>query len=205
MSYTPTTDFLSLLRQTSAGVRFERMPGLDFLLAALQRLGFVNVSIGQTAPTSNQPSTAWFKPSMPSWVAEGTLFLWNGTLDAYQPATPALWAEFLAPLVSGYAFQSVAAPTGNIVAGTSLLAIQRAAPASTVLTLPNLAAQFASARKLQIVDFSTSVTNHAISIVTPDGSKIMQSATWELLSNAAQLSGVMLTPSPDLNAWVITP
>lgn len=205
MSYTPTTDFLSLLRQTSGGVRFERMPGLDFILAGLQRLGFVNVSIGQTAPTANQPSTAWFRPSVPSWVAEGTLFLWNAALGAYEPATPALWGAFLAPIFSGASFQSVAISAAVVTAGTSLLAIQRTAPAATALTLPSLSAQALSGNKLQIVDFSTSVANHAITLTTPDGATIMQEGSWELLSTAVQLAGITLTPSVNLNAWVITP
>lgn len=205
MSYAPTTDFLALLRQTSAGVRFERMPGMDFVLAALQRLGFVNVSISQTAPTVNQPSTAWFKPALPSWTAEGTLFLWNTAVAAYQVATPALWGAFLAPIFSGSLFQSVAAATGVVNAGTSLLAIQRAAPAATAITLPSLVAQAASGNKLQIVDFSTGVTNHAITLTTPDGATIMQLNSWQLHSTADQLAGTTLTPSTDLNAWIITP
>lgn len=205
MSYDPSSDFMALLRQTGAGVRFERMPGLDFLLAALQRLGFVNVSVSQTAPTANQPSTAWFKPSMPSWVAEGTLFLWNTTIGAYEVATPALWGAFLAPVFSGQSFQSVATPTGVVIPGTSLLAVQRAAPTATAITLPSLVAQAASNNKLQIVDFSTSVANHAITLTTPDGATIMRSASWELLSTADQLAGVTLTPSTNLNAWVIAP
>lgn len=205
MSYTPTTDFLALLRQTSGGVRTSRMPGLDFVLEALARLGLINVSVGQTAPTSNQVQTAWFKPALPSWTAEGNLFLWNVATTEYELATPALWIAFLAPIVSGYVFQSIGASGMSVNAGTSLCAIRRAAPNATALLLPPLAGQFASGRKLQIVDFSTNVTNHAITLTTSDGATVMQQASFTLLSTGAQLAGVMLTPSPDLNAWVITP
>lgn len=205
MSYTPAIDFLALLRQTSSGVRFDRMPGLDFTVAALARAGLLNLSIGQTAPAVNQATTAWFKPSSPSWVAEGALYLWNDVTAEYEFATPALWASIFAPIISGYSFQSVANPSQSIVAGTSLLAIQRAGPSATALVLPNLAAQWQIGRKLQIVDFSSGVTAHTITLTTPDGSTIMQKASWQLLSSADQLAGVMLQPSPDLNSWVIAP
>jgi hypothetical protein len=203
MSYSPITDFLGLLRATGGGVRTARMPGLDWLIEALQRVGFVNVSIGQTAPTTNQPTTAWFQPALPTWSAEGTLFLWNAAVGAYQPATPALWNRMLSP--SGYTFQSAPNANNIITAGTSLLAVQRAAPVATALVLPNLAAQFNFGKDVNIIDFSTGVANHAITITTPDGSTIMQDASWELLSTAAQLAGIRLKPSPDLNAWIIAP
>ena len=205
MSYTPATDFLALLRSTGSGVRTEQMPGLDYVVAAMARAGFINLSVSATAPSINQASTAWFKPAVPSWTAEGILYLWNVGAAAYQPATPALWAAFLVPIVSGYSFQSVAVGAANITAGTTLLAVQRAAPVTTALTLPTLAAQFASGKELRIVDFSTAVANHAITLSVPDTATIMQSAAWQLLSTPDQLAGITLTPSPDLNAWVIAP
>jgi hypothetical protein len=205
MSYTPTTDFVALLRQTSGGERFETLPGVDFVISALMRLGLITVSVGQTAPVSNQVSTAWFKPAQPSWSAEGNMYLWNAATSEYELATPALWAALLQPLTSGYSFQSVATGVATINPGVSLFAVQRVNPTATTLTLPNLAQQYASARKLQIVDFSTSVVNHAITLVTPDGSTIMQKASFRLQSTADSLVGVMLQPSPDLNSWIIAP
>lgn len=203
MSYSPTTDFLGLLRITGGGVRSARMPGLDFVIEALARAGLFLLSVGQTPPTTNQAATVWFQPSLPSWVAEGVVFLWNAGTQSYQPATPALWLAFLSP--GGSLFQLIAAATGVVGPGTTLLAVQRAAPAATALVLPNLAAQVLTQRKLQIIDFSTGVTNHAITLTTPDGSTIMQQNSWQLTSTAAQLAGVMLTPSPDLNSWIIAP
>jgi hypothetical protein len=205
MSYSPATDFLALLRNVGGLERSGSIPGLDWFVEALARAGFITLSVGQSAPIANQASTAWFQPAVPSWSAEGQLFLWNATLAVYQPATPALWQSYFLPLISGYSFQSVTTGAAAIIAGTSLCAIQRASPAATALTLPTLASQFASGKKLQIVDFSTAVTNHTITLSVPDSATIMRQATFQLLSTAVQLSGVMLQPSPDLNAWVIAP
>jgi len=106
-------------------------------------------------------------------------------------------------LTGGSSFQSIAAATGTVAAATTLFAIQRAAPAATAVLLPSIASR--NGRLLKIVDFSTGVTNHTITLTTPDGSTIMQNASWQLLSTAAQLAGITLQPSPDLNAWIIAP
>lgn len=203
MAYDPATDFLGLLRLTGGGVRSERMPGLDWLVSALNRMGLFAVSIGQTAPVANQATTVWIKPALPSWSAEGAVYLWSAVLGAYAPATPALWQAFLTP--SGAIFQSLPDANNIIDSGVSLAAVQRAAPANTAITLPTIAAQYASQKSLRIVDFSTGVAAHNIALTTSDGATIMQEATWHLLSSADQLAGVTLTPSPDLNAWVIAP
>lgn len=205
MSYDPTTDFIGLLRLVGSGVRSERMPGLDYVVAALNRLGFINLYVGPTAPTANQASTVWLQPASPSWAAEGTVWLWNATVNAYQVATPALWSILLNGSVLGYSFQSL--PNANNVIGNavSLAAVQRAAPAATSVVLPNLALYHATGLKLQVIDFSTGVVNHIITLTTPDGSTIMQRTSWELGSNTAQLSGITLTPSPELSSWIIAP
>jgi hypothetical protein len=96
MSYNPTTDFIGLSRLVGSSIRSERMPGLDYVVAALARMGFINLSVGQTAPTSSQANTVWLQPAIPSWAAEGTLWLWNSVAGAYQVATPALWIALLA-------------------------------------------------------------------------------------------------------------
>lgn len=203
MTYSPVSDFLALARGTPAGEVIARMPGLDYVVAAMARAGLFNLSVGQTAPTVNQTTTAWIKPSLPSWVAEGTVYLWNATVAQYQVATPALWANLLAP--GGYLFQAAVNASTNINSGTSLLAVQRAAPAATALILPNLTSQWLTGRPLKIVDWSTAVTAHVIALTTADGSTIMRRPSWTLLSTADQLAGVMLHPSPDLNGWVIAP
>lgn len=205
MPYNPATDFIALLTQTAEGIALERMPGLDYVLAAMARAGMFQLSTGQTAPTVNQAGTAWLRTSAPSWVAEGVVFLWNSATQEYEAATPALWSALLSPSVNNYSFQSAGSAAVTVLSGTSLLAIERNAPASTALLLPNLAAQFATGRKLQVIDFSSAVSNHVITLTTPDGATIMQEASWELLSTAAQLAGVTLQPSPDLSSWIIAP
>lgn len=203
MSYSPITDFLALLRQTAAGMEIASMPGLDYVIAAMARAGLFTLYVGQTAPVANQQTTVWLKPSQPSWVAEGTVFLWNAATGAYVPATSALWAALLTP--SGYLFQSISAGSTPINVGVTLAAIQRAAPAVTILTLPDLLSQWATGRPLRIVDWSTAVTQHVISLAPVGNATIMQLSSWELLSTAAQLAGATLYPSPDLNGWVIAP
>lgn len=98
MSYAPTNDFLSLLRQTPGGVRSVRMPGLDFVVDALARAGLVTLVVGASPPTANQALTAWFKPATSSWASEGILFLWNPVTQEYETATPALWSALVAPV-----------------------------------------------------------------------------------------------------------
>jgi len=195
---------MALLRNGTAGEQIASMPGLDFAVAALARAGLITLSIGQAAPIVNQSSTAWFKPAVPTWTAEGVLYLWNAAVGAYQLATPSLWAALFAG-GANYSFQSASAASTAILVGTTLLAVQRVAPAATILTLPNLAAQWATGRRLQIVDFSTGVVAHTITVASPDGSTIMQRASWQLRSTADSLAGFALQPSPDLNAWVIAP
>lgn len=203
MSYSPIADFLALARGTPGGEVIARMPGLDYITAALARMGQFTLFIGQTAPTSNQATTVWIKPSLPSWVAEGVVYLWNAGTVQYEPATPALWAKLLTP--GGYLFQSVGGSSNVISVGVTVLAVQRVAPAATALVLPNLAAQWSSGRSLKIVDWSTGVTAHAITLSTADGSTIMQSPTFQLFSSAVQLAGVNLHPVPELNGWIVAP
>jgi hypothetical protein len=206
MAYNALTDFIALLRLTGGGVRSERMPGLDYVVAALNRMGLFAVTVSQTAPVVNQATTVWVQPALPSWSAEATIWLWNAGLviPAYAQATPALWTAFLSGIRSGYLFQSVAVANANIVAGTTLCAVQRVAPVATGLVLPVLGAQWVKGVSLRIADFSAGVVNHTITLTTPDGSTIMGRANWALLSTADNLSSVELYPSPDLNAWVLT-
>lgn len=203
MSYDPTTDFLGLLRLVGSVVRSERMPGLDYVVAALNRMGLFALSVGQTAPTVNQATTFWLKPAIPSWTAEGTLYIWNPVSTAYEVATPALWQAFLSP--SGSVFQSLAAANNIINAGVSLAAVQRAAPANTAVQLPTIAAQYLTQKDIVLVDYSTAVVNHTITLLPVGGATIMQLPTWQFVSTADFLSRVRLRPSPDLNSWVMIP
>jgi len=204
--YNPTTDFLALVRNAGGAASVAEMPGLDYVLAALARMNFVQLWTGQTAPTANQATTAWLKTALPSWTAEGVVFLWNSVTAEYEPATPALWQALLSfgfTYVSGYSFQSVAGAAGVIVPTKSLVAIQRATPAATALALPAVIAQLG--KPLQIADWSTAVVSHVITL-TPSGAEtIMQRPSWALLSTPDQPAGITLYPSPDLNGWAIAP
>lgn len=203
MSYSPTVDFLGLMRRDAAGaVQLERMPGLDYVVVAMARAGLFNLSIGQTAPLVNRPTTVWFQPAEPSWTAEGVVRLWNSVTGAYELATPALWLLFLSP-TNTYVFQSVNAITKSVLPNASLVAVQRNAPAATTLLLPSVASRNSVA--LPIADWSTNVVQHVITL-TPQGAEtVMRAASWQLYSTPDQLAGATLYPSIDLNGWVIAP
>ncbi len=141
MSYNPATDFIGLLRLVGSGVRSERMPGLDYVVAALSRMGFINLSVGQTAPTINQATTVWFQPAIPSWVAEGTLRLWDPVAGAYQVATPALWI-IMQSVATGLGPARIVTASGGFVMTTAdaggAVGLNRAgaAPGVSSTTLP---------------------------------------------------------------------
>lgn len=202
MAYSPTTDFLGLLRQVASGVELERMPGLDYVLAALARAGLFQLSVGQTAPTANQTTTVWLRPSVPSWVAEGVVFLWSAAIGAYAPATPALWMQLLT-VPAADVFQSVGTSTATVNNSTTLLAVQRVNPAATALLLPPLVGR--GVQSLRVVDWSQAVVVHAITFTTPDGATIMRAASWSAYSTPDQLAGLTLRPSINLNGWIIAP
>lgn len=205
MSYNYTTDFIGLLRLVGTSLRSERMPGLDYVTEALYRMGMFALAVQQTAPTVNQATTVWLKPAIPSWSAEGTVYLWNPAALAYQVAIPSLWQVFLNP--TGAVFQSLPNANNVVNSGVSLAAVQRVAPVVTSATLPSLSDQFLSQKDLELVDYSTGIVGTHTITLTPVGAgvTIMQQATWRLLSTVDSLAGVRLRPSPDLNAWIIAP
>lgn len=202
MAYNPTVDFLALIRTAGGAASIEKMPGLDYVMAAMARAGLFQLYVGQVAPMANQATTAWLKPSVPSWTAEGTVFLWNANTAQYELATPSLWAALLNP-VGGSVFQSLAVAAGVVANATTLYAIRRAGPVATVLTLPAVASR--AGKALRLVDWSTGVVNHTITLTPAGGQTIMQQALWGLLSTPDQLAGINLYPSIDLNGWAIAP
>jgi hypothetical protein len=99
MSYTRSTDFPALLRDTGNGVRFERMPGLDWLISGMAAAGMFSLWVNTTtAPSEHQATTVWLKVASPSYAAEGTVWLWNGS--DYVEATPYLWQQLFAAILS---------------------------------------------------------------------------------------------------------
>jgi hypothetical protein len=109
MVYTPSTDFVGLWRSIAGGVEKAEMPGLDFIVAGLDRAGLVEVAFSATPPVTNQAATAWFQTAVPSWAAEGALYLWDSSLLTYVPATPDLFSKYLQV---GLSHQNIWAVTG---------------------------------------------------------------------------------------------
>lgn len=203
MSYDPTTDFVALLRLASDTVETERMPGMDYVLVAMSRAGLFSLATGQTEPTVNQSTTVWLKTALPSWTAEGTVYLWNAGTGAYELATADLWSQ-LSARATALVFQSVVVGAVNLNNDTTLAAVQRANPALTVLTLPRLSTR--RNQPLHVVDWSDPVVAHTIRLTPLEaGVTIMRRPEFNLASTADQLAGVTLYPSNDLNAWIITP
>jgi hypothetical protein len=95
MSYTPATDFLALLRGGSPD-QLGKAPALDIIVSALARANIVNLHVGLSPPTSQQPITAWLKTQNPTYSAEGALWLWDALTGAYAEATPYLFGRLLA-------------------------------------------------------------------------------------------------------------
>lgn len=83
------------------------------------------------------------------------------------------------------------------------IAITRNAPAATNLILPSV--NLRSGALLLIVDWSTNVTEHTITL-TPDGAEtIMKEATWQMVSTDIQLASGTFFPSIDLDGWTTAP
>lgn len=90
---------------------------------------------------------------------------------------------------------------GAISAGTAAVAIEKTAPSATALSLPSVTSQ--NGVPLTIIDWSSSVTAHTITL-TPNGSEtIMRAATFAVYSNSASLGSVTLYPSTTLNGWYV--
>jgi hypothetical protein len=128
MAYNFLTDFVGLWRATTGGVEKAEMPGLDFVVAALGRAGILNLVISGSPPVVNQATTAWFKPAVPDYAAEGVLYLWNGTM--YVPATPGLFYTFLSVSLgaSGLAIWLVTGAPSDLVGNNGDIALRTDAP-----------------------------------------------------------------------------
>lgn len=139
MSYSPATDFLALLRQVSnGGVRTERMPGLDYFVAVMARAGLFAVEVGQTAPIINQSNTVWFRPKVPSWAAEGDIFLFDTGTAQYELASPALWSILLASAVAtAQVTQDVLLPgPANVLQYAGVVRVNQTISAPITLVMP---------------------------------------------------------------------
>ncbi len=145
MSYDPLTDFMALLRSTNGGLRFERMPGLDYTVYALARAGMITLAVSAVAPTVNQAATAWFRPATPSWAAEGTLFLWNADAANYEPATPALWSALFTAFLLAPVTQDITEPgPANVSAAANVVRVNQTVDALITLIVPLSSAKIGS-------------------------------------------------------------
>lgn len=99
--------------------------------------------------------------------------------------------------------REITSSTGTVTAGESAIAVVRVAPSTTTIFLPAVLAQ--GGIPLRVFDWSSSVTDHVLTI-TPHGTEtIMRQSTWPLYSNASNLASVLLTPSVTLGGWYIAP
>lgn len=95
--------------------------------------------------------------------------------------------------------------TADFVVGSTdtTIAIERSAPTATAGTLPTVASR--NGRPVSVVDWSTSISSHIITL-TPNGAEtIMRESTWTLASNGTDRASVTLWPSTTLNGWYIKP
>src|SRR5262245_1759837 len=118
------------------------------------------------------------------------------------------WA-LVASFFGGGTKQAVTTSNATVPTATDLVYVNRTAPSTTGLTLPD--ASLREGRPLQVVDYSQTVTDHTITL-TPFsvGQKVMRQATWPLFSNSVSLASVTLVPivDPDNSAsfvWIIAP
>lgn len=184
MSYGATADFLALIRLTAGGARMERMPGLDYVVAAMSRAGMFNLSVGQTAPTESQPNTVWLKPSLGgSWTVESTVYLWDDSVSAYEPATPALWAAMFAV---GQLFpsivQEVTAPGPvNVALNANIVRVNQLVSAPIQLILPLASVKTGG---VLIVDWKGDAGANNITVTTTGGDKFPGDAvSWTIAAD----------------------
>jgi len=132
-------------------------------------------------------------PAVTSHTANDVLLLDGATSRSIKVRDALGWKE--PEIITG--------ATGTVTAGVSSAAVQRAAPSATNIQLPSVADQ--DGQPLHIFDWSTSVTDHEITL-TPSGTEtIMLAASWAVYSNAAQLGSITLYPSTNLQGWYIAP
>lgn len=111
--------------------------------------------------------------------------------------------EFLAASLNLGTELTVTTGAATIPPKTSLVIINRASPATTVLTLPSVVNQ--AGVDLCIVDWSTAVTDHVISFVMAGSETIMRRTDFTIASNAAQNGSAKIRPKISLGGWFTSP
>lgn len=96
--------------------------------------------------------------------------------------------------------QNVTGSSAIILPTTNLVVIQRSAPVATALTLPDVEDAI---NALGILDWSTSVATHTITLTPGAGQTIMQQANLQLVSVTGVLAHVVLVPVVEVSGWMI--
>lgn len=199
MSYAPKTDFLALLRDTGSGLRLARMPGLDYLAAALARAGLINLwTSPSAAPSSNQSTTAWLKTSATSWASEGTLYLWDAAAQAYRPATAANFAAMILAAAPTSALSEVDLEADEVLTAAQAFndTLYTNAGGTIALTLPSIQAgmrfQFA------VVQPGT------FSIISPNNVPIRWGGVQEYNSISSDVVGSFMRLRAVYGSWTVT-
>lgn len=91
--------------------------------------------------------------------------------------------------------------TINLPAGSSTVAIDRNDPATTTITLPSIAAQ--GLTPITIVDWSSDLDDHVITINPSGSDSIMRLAAWQVRSTSYSRGVVTLYPSTNLGGWYL--
>lgn len=108
-----------------------------------------------------------------------------------------------------HSVQEVTGASATVTSDIGWVVVNRASPSTTALTLPDASGR--SGVPLKISDYSTSVTEHTITLTPFQASqKIMLQSTWTLYSNSASLASVTLWPAvipsdPSNHVWIIAP
>lgn len=188
MAYNATTDFLALIRRTANGARVLQMPGVDYVIAEMSRAGFFNLSVGQTAPTANQPTTVWFRPALQSWSAEGTVFLWNPTTLEYEVATPLLWSIFLTAAIGTVTVEQdvTAGPTVNVLQNAGVVVVNQTVSAPITLNMPLSTAKIGACL---ISDFKGDAGANPITVQLTGADKFPGGVnTWQIAGNGGSIN-----------------
>lgn len=101
--------------------------------------------------------------------------------------------------------QDVIGASATVDPNTGLVIIQRVAPTATALQLPSV---HAVGGVLGILDWSTAVSSHVITLTPFPGQTIMRHSTFQIVSTGdggvdVALASLVLVPVPAINGWMI--
>lgn len=166
----------------------EQLGGQHYIIANTGSLQLLNVvdSNGVAVVTIGPNETALFASSP---------FLWRYLMGSSTGAA----------YVSGMLREPrVTALASDTVGSTDVtIAIVKAAPTATGIQLPTVASR--NGIPVRIVDWSTAVVEHTITITPAGAETIMRQATWPIVSNTVSLASITLYPSTTLGGWMVLP